>query len=253
MDGRRGVIAANGLYVRNTPTIFNVRFNPFLNWDGIATTLEQQAELALFNPKLMNTNWPEVLGKLRADRDYVAQFERAYSQEPTRANVLDALTTYERSLVTPNARFDRYLRGERRALSAEEQQGYELFRSYGCVACHQGINVGGNMFQKFGVFAETTPNETAGAALDLGRYTVTAVPRDREVFRVPSLRNVALTAPYFHDGRAATLEEAIATMAEVQLGRSLTAKDIRLIAQFLHSLTGEYQGRPLATPADKTR
>jgi cytochrome c peroxidase len=253
MDGRRGVIAANGSYVRNTPTIFNVRFNPFFNWDGIATTLEQQAELVLFNPRLMHTHWPQVLGKLRADRDYVGRFDGAYSQEPTRANVLDALASYERSLVTPNARFDRYLRGERQALTVEEQQGYELFKSYGCVACHQGINVGGNMFQKFGVFAETSPSKTAGAALDPGRYAVTAVPRDREVFRVPSLRNVALTAPYFHDGRAATLEEAIATMAEVQLGRSLTPNDIQLIGQFLHSLTGEYQGRPLATPADNTR
>jgi cytochrome c peroxidase len=253
MDGRRGVIAANGLHLRNTPTIFNVRFNPFLNWDGIATSLEQQAELVLFNPRLMHTNWPETLGKLRADRDYVERFHSAYSQEPTRANVLDALAIYERSLVTPNARFDRYLRGERHALTADEQRGYELFKSYGCVACHQGINVGGNMFQKFGVFAETSANQAPGTAPDPGRYAVTAVARDREVFRVPSLRNVALTAPYFHDGRAATLEEAVTTMAEVQLGRRLTREDIQLIAQFLHSLTGEYQGRLLEPSIEKPR
>jgi cytochrome c peroxidase len=253
MDGRRGVIAANGLYIRNTPTIFNVQFNPFFNWDGIATSLEQQAELVFFNPRLMHTNWPDVLGKLRADGDYIARFKSAYSQEPTRANVLDALTSYERSLVTPNARFDRYLRGEQHVLNAEEKQGYELFKSYGCVSCHQGINVGGNMFQKFGVFADTSAKASPDTTPDPGRYAVTEVPRDREVFRVPSLRNVALTAPYFHDGRAATLEEAVTTMAEVQLGRRLTPKDIRSIVQFLHSLTGEYQGRPLTRPTEKAR
>jgi cytochrome c peroxidase len=114
------------------------------------------------------------------------------------------------------------------------------------VACHQGINIGGNMYQKFGIFEETGREERAAAVSDLGRYDVTKVPRDRGVFRVPSLRNVALTAPYFHDGRARTLDSAVATMARVQLGRTLTPEEIQLIVQFLQTLTGEYHGRPVA-------
>jgi cytochrome c peroxidase len=166
---------------------------------------------------------------------------------------LDALVTYERSLITPNARFDRYLRGDREALTAEEQRGYQLFKAYGCIACHQGVNVGGNLFQKFGIFQDPVAPRRPGAAADLGRFLVTGAARDREVFRVPSLRNVALTAPYFHDGRAPTLEHAVITMARVQLGRTLTGEESGVIVQFLHSLTGEYQGRSLALPIEETQ
>jgi cytochrome c peroxidase len=251
MDGRRRASSANDSQpARNTPTIFNVGFNASFNWDGIADTLEAQAEIVLLSPRLMNTTWPQLLSKLRADADYVVGFKDAYTEGPTRANVLAALADFQRSLLTPNARFDRYLRGERQALTEAEQQGYGLFKSYGCVACHQGMNIGGNMYQKFGVFAETS-----GAAIpvDLGRYVVTKAPRDREVFRVPSLRNVAATGPYFHDGRATTLEEAVTTMVRVQLGRTLTSYEINLIVQFLHTLTGEYQGRPVGTPENNRK
>jgi cytochrome c peroxidase len=249
MDGHSRATSGSAPNSRNTPTIFNVGFNSFLNWDGVADTLEAQAELVLLSPRLMNTTWPELLAKLRADGGYDAEFSRAYSGGLTQNNVLDALASYERSLVTPDSRFDRYLRGERGGLTQQEQQGYALFKSYGCVACHQGINIGGNMYQKFGVFADT--REVAGSAVDLGRYAVTKEGRDREVFRVPGLRNVAVTAPYFHDGRTDTLDEAVATMARVQLGRTLTPQEIGLIVQFLHSLTGEYQGRRLAAPSKK--
>jgi cytochrome c peroxidase len=163
--------------------------------------------------------------------------------------VLDSLATYERSLITPNARFDRYLRGEHQALTAEEQRGYQLFKSYGCVACHQGVNVGGNLFQKFGIFPAMVGQAPPGTEPDPGRFGVTGVARDRWVFRVPSLRNVVLTAPYFHDGRAPTLEDAVDTMARVQLGRTLTGEEIGLIVQFLHTLTGDYEGRSLADAA----
>src|SRR5262245_5823451 len=193
MDGRRSATSAHSSPARNTPTIFNVGFNAFFNWDGIAQTLEAQAEIVLLSPRLMSTTWPELLTKLRADADYVARFNNAYPEGLTRANVLAALASFERSLLTPNARFDRYLRGERDVLTEAEQQGYGLFKSYGCVACHQGMNVGGNMYQKFGVFAETSGAEIPGALVDLGRYAVTKAPRDRGVFRVPSLRNVAAT------------------------------------------------------------
>ena len=221
--------------------------NAAFNWDGIANTLEAHAEIVLLHPSLMNTTWPELLAKLQADADYVTRFNTAYAGGLTPANVLDALASFERSLLTPNARFDRYLRGELHALTAPEQQGYRLFKSYGCVACHQGMNIGGNMYQKFGIFAAPGGMGSPAAVVDLGRYAVTKVPRDREVFRVPSLRNVAVTAPYFHDGRAPTLEGAVETMARVQLGRTITPEEIGLIVQFLHTLTGEYHGRPVAT------
>jgi cytochrome c peroxidase len=201
----------------------------------------------------MNTTWPELLAKLRADSDYVTAFRATYRQDITRANVLDALASFERSLVTPNSRFDRYLRGEGDALTMGEQQGYQLFKSYGCVACHQGTNIGGNLFQKFGVFQAPEAPLPADGVIDLGRYTVTKVARDREVFRVPSLRNVAATPPYFHDGRAATLEVAVDTMARMQLGRQLTRGEIGLIVQFLHTLTGEWRGKPLPAGTSVTQ
>jgi cytochrome c peroxidase len=249
MDGWPRARSANATTtLRNTPTIFNVGLNTVFNWDGSAETLETHAELVLLNPNLMRTTWPELLAKLQDDVEYVSRFKAAYAGGLTPANVLDALATFERSLLTPNARFDRYLRGEQHALTATEQQGYRLFKSYGCVACHQGINIGGNMYQKFGVFTTPGGGESAAAVVDLGRFSVTNVPRDRGVFRVPSLRNVAVTAPYFHDGRARTLEEAVDTMASVQLGMTLTPEEIEVIVQFLHTLTGEYHGRSVAVP-----
>jgi cytochrome c peroxidase len=153
--------------------------------------------------------------------------------------------------VTPNSRFDQYLRNHPEALSTVERRGYEIFKAYGCVACHQGINVGGSMFQKFGIFQEAPAPHDPTRPVDLGRFLLTQVARDREVFRVPSLRNVALTAPYFHDGRAPTLETAVAIMARVQLGRTLSQEDTHAIVQFLHTLTGEYQGRSLSTVPEK--
>ena len=254
MDGRPRALAANGtLHPRNTPTIFNAGLNASFNWDGIANTLEAHAEIVLLNPSLMNMTWPEILARLSADADYVTSFNAVYAGSLTPASVMDALASFERSLLTPNARFDRYLRGEQHALTAPEQQGYHLFKSYGCVACHQGINIGGNMYQKFGIFADPGDLKSSAAAVDLGRYAITRVPRDREVFRVPSLRNVAVTAPYFHDGRAHTLEGAVETMARVQLGITLTHEEIGFIVQFLQTLTGEYHGRPVATPRQKAQ
>jgi cytochrome c peroxidase len=252
-DGVPQARTAEGLRApRNTPTIFNVAFNFAYHWDGAAPALEKQAERVLLAPTVMGTTWPELLAKLRADPAYVSAFKTAYARDLSPAQVLDALATYERSLITPNARFDRYLRGQRQALSADEQQGYQLFTSYGCVACHQGMNVGGNLFQAFGVFQSPPIPAPVGVAADPGRFLVTGSARDRGVFRVPSLRNVAVTAPYFHDGRAPTLESAVDTMAKVQLGRTLTRQEIGFIVQFLHTLTGDYRGQSLAAPAGET-
>ena len=162
--------------------------------------------------------------------------------------MLDALATFQRSLITPDARFDRHLRGERDAITPEEERGYQLFKDYGCVACHQGVNVGGNLFQRFGIFRDPFAQGPIRTA-DLGRFTITDQPEDRFVFRVPSLRNVAVTAPYFHDGRAQTLEQAIEEMARSQLGRVLSAQELGLIAAFLRTLTGEYRGHALSARA----
>jgi cytochrome c peroxidase len=160
--------------------------------------------------------------------------------------VLDAIATHERSLITPNSRFDQFLRGRKDALSAEELQGYNLFKNLGCISCHQGINVGGNLFQKIGIFSDYFKRRgTEITKADLGRFNVSGAEPDKHVFRVPSLRNVAQTAPYFHDGSTKTLSEAVAIMAETQLGRELKGQEIALLVAFLRTLTGEYQGRSL--------
>jgi cytochrome c peroxidase len=247
VDGLPRSIASDGrARLRNTPTLFNVGLNAAFNWDGAARTLEDHANALITNPDVMGANWPALLDKLRADAGYRSAFGRAFPGGITRENVLSALATFERSLITPNSRFDRFLRGEREILSAEEKRGYELFKSYGCVACHQGVNVGGNLFQKFGVVEDPNEGRATGDVIDQGRYRLTKIDRDYRVFRVPSLRNVAITAPYFHDGRAPTLERAVETMARVQLGRKISKPDLTGIVRFLHTLTGEYQDRPLA-------
>jgi cytochrome c peroxidase len=154
----------------------------------------------------------------------VKQFRDAYGKEPDVVAVLDAIATYERSLVTPNSRFDRWLTGEAGAITPEELAGYQAFKSLGCVTCHQGVNVGGNLFQRHGVFHPLGSPEP-------------------ELLRVPSLRNVATTPPYFHDGSAPTLTEAVKAMGIAQLDRELTDQQITAIVAFLNTLTGIYQGR----------
>jgi cytochrome c peroxidase len=230
--------------LRNTPTVFNASLSLFLTWDGAFESLSALDEKVLLDPAIMGGQWPVVLGRLGADRSLVARFRAAYGRAPDRESVLDALEQFERSLTTPNARFDRYLRGDATALGPEELEGFRLFKAFGCVSCHQGVNVGGNLLEKFGVFRDPARAYPA-AAPDEGRMRWTRDPLDREVFRVPSLRNVALTAPYFHDGRAATLERAIETMARAQLDREPEARDVERISRFLHTLTGEFRGQPL--------
>jgi cytochrome c peroxidase len=234
----------------NSPTVFNAMLSFRLTWRGNFRSPEAFIEAVLLNPRLMNTSWDELLSKLRADADYRKAFAAIDPGGLKPAHVLDALAAYHRSLVTPNARFDQYLRGQRDAITDEEKRGYHLFKSYGCIACHQGVNVGGNLFQKFGVFQTPLSLKERVSEADLGRFTITHDDQDRHVFRVPSLRNVAVTAPYFHDGRASTLEEAVDIMAKAQLGRILSQQDIGLIVQFLHTLTGEYQGQSLASQAN---
>ncbi len=234
--------------VTNAPSIFNRAFNFRQTWRGAFRTLEEQAESSILNPRHAATTWDELLAKLAADADYAATFTGLYGAV-RKEHVLDALATYERSLITPNAPFDRYLRGDALAISPEQKHGYALFKSYGCISCHQGINVGGNLFQKFGLFADYFKLRGGPiTSADLGRFNVTNDERDRYVFRVPSLRNVAVTGPYFHDGSVEHLDYAVEVMARVQLGRKPPPDDVRAIVAFLASLTGEYQGHSLAAP-----
>lgn len=233
--------AAGGI---NAPTVFNSGFNFVQFWDGRAASLEEQAAGPIHNPSEMGSSWPEVLPKLRADTRYAGEFSRLYPDGITAANVVDAIATFERSLVTPDSRFDRYLRGERDALTAQEAAGYRRFRDLGCSSCHQGVLLGGNMYQKFGVLRDYFAGRPLTPA-DLGRYNVTRHEADRHVFKVPGLRNVALTAPYFHDASAHTLEDAVIIMARHQLGRDLAPGDLAALAAFLRSLTGQWQGKTL--------
>jgi len=154
------------------------------------------------------------------------QFEAAYGRGPDRAGLLDAVATYERSLLTPGSQFDHWLGGDAAALSAEEQDGYQLFKSIGCISCHQGVNVGGNLFERQGIF-----------------HPLVSPPP--EIVRVPSLRNVATTPPYFHDGSAPTLDEAVRRMGSAQLDQTLSDQQIKAIVAFLDTLTGTYRGAPV--------
>jgi cytochrome c peroxidase len=229
----------------NAPTVFNSALNFRQFWDGRANSLEEQAAGPVHNPKEMGSNWAEVLGKLGKDAALVAQFKELYPDGLQTKNVQDGIGVFGRSLNTPNARFDKYLRGDKNAINTEELKGYELFKKYGCVACHQGVAVGGNMFQTFGVMGDYFAKRGNPTEADLGRYNVTKNEADKHVFKVPSLRNVALTAPYFHDGSAKTLNDAVAVMFKYQLGRSASPQDQEQIVMFLRTLTGEYKSKPL--------
>jgi cytochrome c peroxidase len=237
----------------NTPTIFNAALNFRFNWYGQFRDLAGLNAFILQSPRLMNTNWTELIAKLHADSEYRTAFDKAYGGPIDAPQVLDALVSYERSLITPDARFDRYLRGERDAITPEEEEGYRLFKAFGCIACHQGMSIGGNLFERFGIFEAAPVSDHPSRTGDLGRLAITGQERDRFVFRVPSLRNVALTAPYFHDGSAATLAAAVNVMARRQLGRTLDGAEVDLLVGFLKTLTGEYLGQPLERPAARDK
>jgi cytochrome c peroxidase len=209
----------------NTPTVFNASLSFRLNWEGKFRSLEEQAKQTLHNPTIMASSADEAVRKLRADPEAVRQFRDAYGREPDVAALLDAIATYERSLVTPGSRFDRWLTGEADAITPDELSGYQLFKSLGCISCHQGVNVGGNLFQRRGIFHPLSP------------------ATEPKSVRVPSLRNVATTPPYFHDGSAATLSEAVKAMGIAQLDRVLTDQQIAAIMAFLNTLTGTYRGQ----------
>jgi len=243
----RGVNDALGS--ANAPTVYNSALNFMQFWDGRALNLREQANGPVHNPVEMNSNWPDITHKLSHDRPLSERFARLYPDGLTADNIRDAIATFEASLLTSHSPFDRWLKGEAQALSEQQIQGYRLFKSYGCISCHQGANVGGNMFAYLGAVNNVqsyfqqrgTPINTP----DYGRYSVTGELEDKYLFKVPSLRLAVKTAPYFHDGSVSTLQEAIRLMARYQLGREIPDNHTDAIIIFLHSLVGEH---PRLTP-----
>jgi len=210
----------------NTLTLFNSTLNFRFGWEGKLRTLELDVKATLESPRIMATSMSELVEKFAADPDMLRQFMAAYGGGPDAANIVDAIVSFERTLVTPGSRFDCWLAGDAAALSTSELEGYRLFKSLGCVSCHQGVNIGGNLFQRHGIFHPL------------------ASPKP-EVLRVPSLRNVATTPPYFHDGSTAILDDAVRKMGVAQLNSTLTDEQVRAIVAYLRSLTGMYRGTPV--------
>jgi cytochrome c peroxidase len=242
-DGRRvsiGVDGKEGLV--NSPTVYNSAGSIKQFWDGRADDLASQVDGPVQTKHEFGSLWPDVVTKLYEDAKYPALFDAIYPDGITRKSIKDAIAEFERVLITPNSRFDKWLNGDADAITPQEKRGYDMFKQYGCSSCHQGANVGGNMFQVFGVidsYFEARGNITKA---DLGRYNVTGNDADRHAFKVPSLRLVALTPPYLHDGRAPTLRAAVDIMFRHQLGREAPDQDKDDIVTFLKTLAGELLG-----------
>ena len=217
----------------NSPTVFNAVFNFRQFWNGRAKDLVEQIDGPIHNPVEMGLTTQELLHKLRHNTYYRTAFTKIYGKGGiTYAHFKEAIAEFEKTLITPKSKFDRFLQGKAK-LSVQEAKGYELFKTLGCITCHNGINIGGNSFQKLGTFIPYK-----GYAGD-DRYAITHDPKDKYVYKVPTLRNVALTAPYFHDGSVPNLAQAIKKMAYYNLGVVLTSKQRVAIEAFLRTLTGE--------------
>ena len=231
----------------NAPTVYNAVYNFVQFWDGRAVTLADQAAGPPVNPvEMASPNFDAIVAKLNKDRAFVREFKAVYPEGISQATITDAIEQFERTLITPNSRFDKYLRGDDKAITAEELQGYELFKKYNCATCHVGKNLGGDSYELMGLrkhyFADRGLELTEE---DNGRFKQTGVERDRHRFKVPGLRNVALTWPYYHDGTRTSLKEAVCGMGTYQSGVELTDDEEDLIVAFLNSLTGEYKGKLL--------
>ena len=229
---------------RNSPTVYNAAFHFVQFWDGRAATIEEQAKGPILNPVEMGMSGDvAVIDKLRAIPGYQPLFAAAFPNQPqpiTYDNIALAIGAFERKLVTP-APFDRYLAGDTGALTEQQQLGLAKFMDNGCIICHTGPLLGGSMYQKLGL-VKPYPSK------DPGRAKVTNSPADQNIFKVPSLRNIAQTGPYFHDGSLKTLPETVKVMGEYQLGRQLSDQDVALIVDFLGSLTGTVDTAYTAAP-----
>lgn len=233
----------------NAPTVFNAVYNFVQFWDGRAQTLADQAAGPPLNPvEMASESFDQIIAKLKADKQFARAFVKVYPDGITAANITDAIEQFERTLITPDSKFDKWLRGDDSALTADELKGYELFKKYDCATCHAGPNLGGLSYELMGLrrhyFAERGLEFTNE---DNGRYKETQQERDRHRFKVPGLRNVEHTWPYYHDGTRETLEEAVRDMGLYQSGVELTDSEVAGITAFLKTLTGEYKGVPVTT------
>lgn len=231
----------------NAPTVFNALYNFVQFWDGRAATLADQAAGPPLNPvEMACKSFDEICDKLKADAAFSKAFTEVYPDGINEANITNAIQEFEKTLLTPNSRFDKYLKGDMAALTTEELSGYDLFKKYNCATCHVGENMGGQSYELMGIkqdyFADRGTELTVE---DNGRFKETKNERDRHRFKVPGLRNVALTAPYFHDATQATLEDAVRAMGKYEVGVDLSQQEVKQIVAFLQTLTGEYQGKLL--------
>lgn len=223
----------------NSPTVLNSSLNFVQFWDGRAKDLREQAEGPVANPIEMGATWEGVVKRLKANDEYATEFAALYEDGVTKTSVTDAIAVYEEALITPS-RFDRYLRGDQSAITEAEKTGYETFKEVGCPTCHNGVLIGGGMFQKMGLVKDYFKDRgTEITEADLGRFNVSKNPAEKHFFKVPTLRNVELTPPYLHDGSRTTLEETVRLMGKYQLGRDLSDAQVNSIVAFLKSLTGE--------------
>ncbi|KGQ30117.1 cytochrome C peroxidase [Gallibacterium genomosp. 2] len=231
----------------NAPTVYNAVFNFAQFWDGRAANLAEQAGGPPLNPVEMGAeNWQQIVDNLNKDESLKQAFEKIYPEGFNEKNITDAIAEFEKTLITPNSPFDRYLQGDENALTATQKNGYALFHQYKCDTCHTGTNLGGQSYELMGLKADYFADRNKPLTeADDGRFAQTKNPYDKHRFKVPTLRNVALTAPYFHDANAQDLTQAVEMMLKYQSGVSLSKEQVSDIVDFLHSLTGEYQGKPL--------
>ncbi|WP_308553967.1 cytochrome-c peroxidase [uncultured Mediterranea sp.] len=236
----------------NAPTVYNALYNFVQFWDGRAATLADQAAGPPLNPvEMACKSFDEICEKLKADEAFNKAFTEVYPDGINQANLTDAIQEFERTLLTPNSRFDKYLKGDQTAMNAEEVAGYDLFKKYNCATCHVGENMGGQSYELMGIKHDYFVDRgTELTVEDNGRFKETKDERDRHRFKVPGLRNVALTAPYYHDATQATLEDAVISMAKYEVGVDLSQQEVKQIVAFLKTLTGEYQGKLLTNAND---
>jgi cytochrome c peroxidase len=229
----------------NSPTVFNAGLAFVQFWDGRAGTLKDQAGGPVNNPIEMASNWPQAVAKLSADAEFRKAFEAVYPDGLKGESIQDAIAEFEKTLVTPDAPFDRWLKGDDKAIDEQARKGYEVFKRQGCVGCHVGQAMGGRTFEVLGLKADYVAARGGETDADKGRFNVTKHAGDMRRFKVPTLRNVAVTWPYLHDGTAKDLETAVAAMAKYQTGAGLSGEETAQVVAFLRSLTGTYKGKPL--------
>ena len=230
----------------NAPTVYNAGFQFLQFWDGRAADLQEQADGPVNNPIEMASNWEEAIPKLQQDEALTAEFLAVYPHGYSKDTITEAIAIFEETLITPNAAFDKYLMGDADAINDDARQGYAHFKEFNCATCHAGKILGGQSFEKMGLKADYFAERgTEVIPEDLGRFNVTKDENDRHKLKTPTLRNITVTYPYFHDGSTSDLGEAVETMSKYQVGRTLSAKQIEQIVAFLETLTGEYNGELL--------